>query len=180
MRLALKIPLWIVGSLAGLVALVALAGVFLPREHHVSRALNLPKTPPGTVWAVITDHGKDPTWRSDVAATVRLADAHGHAVWQDQFKNGEKMSYETTEFIPNQKLVRLITESGGPFGGTWTYELKPEGAGTRITITEDGWVSNPIFKVIGTFVIGYHTTMEGYLKNLAVKLGENAAPEIIS
>lgn len=177
MHPALKIVLWILGALAGFVALVAITGFFLPREHHVSRSLKLVKTPPDVVWAAISNHAEDPTWRGDVAATTRLTDAHGHAVWQDQFKNGQRMSYETVESIPNQKLVRLIVDSGGPFGGTWTYSLKPEGAGTRITITEDGWVSNPIFKVVGKFIIGYHSTLETCLKNLAAKLGENGRPE---
>lgn len=172
-----KILLWILGSLAGFLALVAFMGFLLPREHHASRSLKLTRTTPDVVWAVISNHAEDPTWRSDVAATVRLADAHGHAVWQDQFKNGQRMSYETVEAVPNQKLVRLIVDSGGPFGGTWTYMLKPEGAGTRITIMEDGWVSNPVFKVVGKFVIGYHATLENYLKHLATKLGEEARPE---
>ena len=177
MHPALKILLWILGALAGFVELVAISGFFLPREHHVARSLKLVKTSPDAVWAAISNHAEDPTWRSDVAATLRLADAHGHAVWQDQFKNGQRMSYETVESIPNQKLVRLIVDSGGPFGGTWTYSLHPEGAGTRITITEDGWVSNPIFKVVGKFIIGYHATMENYLKHLSAKFGESGRPE---
>ncbi len=177
MHPALKSLLWVLGSLAGLVALVAVLGFFLPREHHVSRSLRLPKTAPGKAWSVITDHAEDPAWRGDVARTERLADAHGHPVWRDHFKNGQSMSYETAESIPNEKLVRVILDSGGPFGGTWTYQLKPEGVGTRITITEDGWVSNPIFRVVGKFVIGYHATLEGYLKNLAARCGEDTAPE---
>ncbi len=176
----LKVLLWLLGSLAGLVVLVAIVGLCLPREHRAARSLKLAKTPPEAVWAVITNHAQDPTWRRDVAASVRLADAHGHAVWQDRFKNGQTMSYETTEASPNQKLVRLIVDSGGPFGGTWTYVLSPEGAGTRLTITEEGWVSNPIFKVVGKFIIGHHATLETYLKHLAVKLGEPAHPEAVA
>lgn len=173
----LKTLLWLIASIAAMVALVAIIGFFLPREHRVSRSLRLARTPPKSVWAVITDHAQDPSWRPELAATVRLADAHGHEVWQDQFKNGQRMCYETIESVPDQKLVRLITDSSGPFGGTWTYDLKPDGAGTLITITEDGWVSNPIFKTIGRLAIGYSRTMESYLKNLAARLGETTSPE---
>jgi uncharacterized protein YndB with AHSA1/START domain len=159
------------------VALAAVVGLFLSREHRASRTLRLAKATPEQVWAVITDHARDPEWRGDVKATTRLADQDGHAVWKDEFRNGEAMSYATLEAVAPTRLVRRIVDSGGPFGGTWTYELRAEGAGCRLTITEDGWVSNPIFRTIGKLFIGHHATLEAYLKDLARRLGETAAPE---
>ena len=173
----LKIALWILGSLLGLVALIALVGLFLPREHRARVSLRLAKASPEQVWTLITDHARDPEWRPDVKATTRLGDQDGHAVWKDDFKNGQSMSYETLESVPQQKLVRRIVDSGGPFGGTWTYDVKADGAGCRLTITEDGWVSNPVFRTIGSVVIGHHATLEAYLRSVAARLGESAAPE---
>jgi len=173
----LKIALGIVGGLIGLVALVAVVGLFLPREHRASRSLTLAKTTPEQVWAVITDHARDPEWRSDVKATMRLADQDGHAVWRDEFRNGEAMSYATVEAHAPARMARRIVDSDGPFGGTWTYEIKAEGSGCRLTITEDGWVSNPVFRTVGRFVIGHHATLEAYLRSVAARLGEGASPE---
>ncbi len=176
----LKIALWTAGSLAGLVALVAGVGLFLPREHRARCALRLAKASPDAVWTLITDHARDPEWRPDVKATLRLGDHGTHAVWKDEFRNGQALSYETLESVPPQRLVRRIVDSGGPFGGTWTYEVKAEGEGCRLTITEDGWVSNPVFRTIGSLFIGHHATLEAYLRNVAVRLGEAAAPERVA
>ena len=53
-----------------------------------------------------------------------------------------------------------------PFGGTWTYELKPEGTGTRLVITERGEVYNPIFRFMSRFVFSRTATMEKMVADL--------------
>lgn len=50
--------------------------------------------------------------------------------------------------------------------------MSPAG-GTRITITEDGKVYNPIFR----FVMGHHGTMDDYLTAVGAHFGETVAPE---
>jgi hypothetical protein len=40
---------------------------------------------------------------------------------------------------------------GGAFHGSWTWELAPEGAGTRLTITERGTVENPFYRGMMAF-----------------------------
>ena len=70
-------------------------------------------------------------------------------------------------------LVRKVTRVADPelpYGGTWTFELEPEGSGTRLTITERGQIHNPIFRVIARFVFGYAATIEGYLDELEARL----------
>lgn len=177
MHLVWILFLAVVGTLAALITGLAAAGLFLPREHRAARSLRLARTTPEQVWAVISEHGRDPEWRSDVKATTRLEDHHGHAVWQDTFRNGQAMSYETLEAEPGRRLVRRILESGGPYGGTWTYELEAEGAGARLVLTEEGWISNPVFRTLARFAFGHHRTLEGYLRDLARKLGESSGPE---
>ncbi len=61
--------------------------------------------------------------------------------------------------------MRVATRKieGLPFGGTWTYELAPAGpTATRLTITEDGEVYSPIFRLVGRFFLGYDATLERY------------------
>jgi hypothetical protein len=42
-------------------------------------------------------------------------------------------------------------------------------------VTEDGWVSNPMFRVISK-LMGHHTTLDSYLRALGKKLGEESSP----
>ena len=84
-----------------------------------------------------------------------------------------EMPLETVEAVAPQRLVRKIGP-GLPFGGTWTYELTPEGGGTQLKITEDGEVYNPIFRVVGKFM-DQTATITGFMTGLAKKFGEAPA-----
>lgn len=174
MRTVFKVFFWMAGSFIGLVLLALLLGLVLPKGHKVGRRLHL-KSAPDQVWALVSDHGQDPAWRSQLKETARVADRNGHPVWEDQFINGEKVAYETTERIEGQKLVRTIVDQKR-FGGTWTYQLHPEGTGTLLTMTEEGWVSIP-FRAVARFVFGHASTLELYLKDVARRFGETALPE---
>jgi hypothetical protein len=44
-----------------------------------------------------------------------------------------------------------------------------------LTITEDGWVANPIFRFLSRFVFGHHARMDGILKQVAKALNEEPA-----
>lgn len=173
MRTLLKIVIGLLAAPLVLALLVVLAGLFLPKDHRVTRVLHL-KAAPEQVWALITDHAKDPGWRKDVAETVRLADRDGQPLWEDRYRNGQRIAYATLESKAPTRLVRRIVDQDR-FGGTWIYELRPEGAGTRLAITEDGWVSVP-FRLLAKAVIGHATTLETYETDVARHLGEAARP----
>lgn len=169
-----KVFFWTAGGFVALVALVAGLGLVMPRDHKVTRKLHL-KAEPGRVWSLVTDHAKDPLWRPELKSTDRLADRNGHPVWQDTFGNGQLVAYETTEVLEGMRLVRTIVDQKH-FGGTWTYVVRPEGTGTVLTITEDGWVGVP-FRAVARFVFGHATTLEQYLGHVAKAFKEPARPE---
>ncbi|MBI3131204.1 MAG: SRPBCC family protein [Acidobacteria bacterium] len=173
MRTLLKIVLGLMAAPLVLALLVVLAGAFLPREHRVSRVLHL-KAAPDQVWALLTDHAKDPTWRAGLAETVRLPDREGRPVWEDRGSRGQRMAYMTLESTAPKRLVRRIVDQER-FGGTWIYELAPEGTGTRLRITEEGWVGMP-FRVLAKVVIGEATVLELYEGDVAKHFGESAKP----
>ena len=161
--------LWIVGGFAALIAIVWITGLMLPQSHKVSRTLRL-KQPPEAVWKAITDYAAQPQWRSELKKIERMPDNDGHEVWKEYNSAGE-MPLETVEAVAPKRLVRNIGP-GLPFGGTWAYELSPDGTGTQLKITEDGEVYNPIFRVVGKFM-DPTASMTAFLTGLAKKFGED-------
>jgi hypothetical protein len=57
-----------------------------------------------------------------------------------------------------------------PFGGAWTLEVKPVAAGTELTITEDGEIYNPIFRVLSKVVFSPYWTIDTYQADLRNRL----------
>ena len=163
--------LWIAGSLAAVVVLIAIIGSLLPKKHNASRTARYHQ-PPEAVWQAITDFAGAAAWRTDVKSVERMPDQNGHQVWREIDKQGQAIPFETAESIPPRRLVRRIADPNLPFGGRWIYELAPAEGGCTLTITEDGEIYNPIFRFVARFFIGYTGTMENYLKALGKKFGE--------
>jgi hypothetical protein len=139
---------WMLIGLAligGVVVIAAVAGALMPREHVASRTLRVRRAP-ADVWPVITS----------------LAAASSVPV-------------DVVERDPPHKLVSRVKDTERNFGGTWTIVIAPVPDGSTLTITEDGWVANPIFRFMSRAVIGHHATMDGLLKQVAKTFNEEPA-----
>jgi hypothetical protein len=156
------------GILIAIVALIAAIGAMLPRGHVASRSSRF-RQPPQAVWEAITG---PPDWRADVRAFEKLAPRAGHRAWQETDKHGQAIAYESVEEVPPSRLVTRIASPNLPFGGSWTHEITPEAGGCVLQITEDGEIYNPIFRFMARFVLGYHGSIDAYLKALHAKFGE--------
>lgn len=121
-----------------------MVGAMLPRTHRASRTLRL-KRPPAEVWPMVIQATQASSTPVDILESV----------------------------APN-RLVTRVTEAEKNFGGTWTIVIAPVPSGSEVTIVEDGWVANPIFRVVSRLVIGHHATMDGILKKVAASLNEEA------
>ena len=163
--------------LAGLILLVALlfaVGLALPRTHRATSSVTLAK-PPVDVWAVVRDLGAlQGTW-AELKSSRRLPDEGGREVWEQNAGGFPLRLIVEQSAPPNLLVTRIDAAPDAAFGGTWTYALEPAGAGTRITVTEEGYVSNPLFRVMMK-VMGVHRTADGYLRALGTKLGEPVEP----
>lgn len=174
---------WILIAVAALIALVvvvAVVGSMLPRDHVASRQLRL-RQPPDAVWRLVADFQLAPTWRPDVKRMERLPDRNGHAVWVEHGSNGA-MPLEVVEHDPPRRLVTRIADPKMPFGGTWTYDIAPAASpggshapDSILTITEAGWVSNPIFRFVSHVFFDQHAAMDAYLKSVTAKFNEPPA-----
>jgi len=142
----MKWLLLIVVVLVVLVAAIAFIGATLPRDHVASRSLAL-RRPAEEVWAAI----------------MQATAASGVPV-------------DVVESDPPRRQVTRVKDTEKNFGGTWTITVTPSPTGSTLTITEDGWVSNPVFRFVSRYVMGHHATMDGMLKAVAKKFGEQ--PEL--
>lgn len=134
----------VVVGLATLVAAIAMVGSMLPRAHTASRTLRVRRTP-ADVWPVIT-----------------------------QTAQASSVPVDVLENDPPRRLVTRVTAAERNFGGTWTILLTPTAEGSDVTVTEDGWVANPIFRFVSRYVMGHHATMDALLTSVAKTLGEDA------
>lgn len=163
-----SIALAVVGGLAALIAIVAAVGAALPATHLVSRSRTVAR-PADAVWAVIADRAAYPAWRTGLARVEPLPDRDGRAAFREHGKHGA-ITYVVDEQAAPTRLVTRIDDPGLPFGGRWIHELTPDGAGTRVTVTEDGIVRNPIFRFLSRFVFGHTATLDGFLADLERRL----------
>jgi uncharacterized protein YndB with AHSA1/START domain len=167
----------IVGGLVGIVLLVALIGALQPRDHVASMTTTI-AAPPERVWATLTDVMSYPSWRSGVQRIELVSQPPAPLSWREHTKQGV-MTFAVEAFEPPRRMVGRIADKNLPFGGAWEYVLAPDATDpgkTRVTITERGYVTNPIFRFVSRFVIGHHATLDTYLKDLGRKFGNEVVP----
>jgi hypothetical protein len=165
------IALSIAGGLVGLVLLLAVIGLFLPRDHLAARHVTLAK-PPADVWRAIADLDAQPTWRRGLERIEKL---DGNQ-FREHTSQGT-ITYAIEEACEPERRITRIADDKLPFGGRWIYELAPTDGGTRLTITEDGFIRNPIFRVLSKTVFSTTSTIESFLRDLAKHLGSPVEPE---
>ena len=171
----MKRILIVIGVLVALVAVAWLAGSLLPREHRATSQITLSR-PPEEVWMVVRDLAAlKGTW-PELTEAVQGADSVGREIWHEKI-DGFDMRLLVTEATPMTRLVTLIqSPPGASFGGRWIYQLDAVGTGTKVTVTEDGWVANPLFRLMSKLG-GQHGNIDGYLTALGKHFGEPVHPE---
>ena len=167
MRLLIFIVVGVIACLVVLVGIVALIGSRLPRSHVASRTILLHRAPQD-VYAVVRNFESAPKWRSD----VKQVEVEGSVYFREVGKNGT-VNYELVEDVPDEKMVTRIRDTDLGYSGQWTYMFAPENGGTRVTIREDGEVSNVIFRFMSQHVFGQTATIDSYLTSLAKHFGED-------
>jgi len=164
----LKWILFVVLGLVSFVAILAVVGMFLPKGHRASRTV-VYGAPPARVFATITDFARFPEWRSDVKAVELLGDEGRGMRFREQGKHGA-VTYRVERRVPDSMLVTRIDDPSLPYGGAWTLEVKPAPDGASLTITEDGEIYNPIFRVMSKVIFSPYTTIDTYQADLRKRL----------
>jgi len=163
----------------GLVLVVVLIGALLPRDHVASVSAKISASP-AAVWSAIVQPDAFPTWRGDVRRVEMLTSTATGPSWREYTRSGTlTMGIEQSE--PPRRVVTRILDQNLPYGGVWEYDIAPDGANeSRVTITERGWVSNPLFRFVSRFVMGQTSSMEAYLRSLGKHFGAEPTPTIVT
>jgi len=168
----MKIALIVVGVLVLLVVSVVVIGALLPKRHVVTRTA-LFKAKPETLFALIAGNQE---WRPDVKS-CELFTQNGKQFQRETSKRGETILYELAGSRPPLAIQRRIATENLPYAGSWSFALEPENGETRVRITEDGEVYNPLFRFVSRFVMGQTATLDAYLKAMDKTLRQEVQPE---
>jgi hypothetical protein len=165
----------IAGTLAVVIATIALVGALLPRDHVVAMTARIAGKP-DDVWTVMTTPAAFPEWRSDVKRIELLSATPTGPSWREHGSNGA-VTYAVDSWEPPKRFVGRIADTGLPFGGSWEYRVEADGpSASRVTIIERGSVYNPIFRFVSRFIMGHTSTMKTYLNALARRFGGETTP----
>ena len=160
--------LWIVlGVIVVPVVVVLVWGALLPVGHSAT-VTGIYRATPARVWALLTDVEGFPEWRTDLKRVeLRERDADGKPrAWTEHSSFGP-IPLRTLEAREPELLVGKIDSDDLGFGGTWTYRIEDLGDGqVRLSITEDGEVTNVFFRFMSRYVFGYDKTMKTYHNHL--------------
>ena len=168
-----------IGVVAGLVALIAIVGALLPRDHIATVTARI-AAPPSAVWTAITDAANYPTWRADVTRVEMLPPVATGPSWREYSRHGAITMVVDVADAP-RRMVGRIADEGLPFGGTWVYEIEPDGpSSSTVTITERGAVYNPVFRFVSKFIMGHTATLDAYLRALGKHFGSEPTPTIVA
>ena len=149
-----------VGLVVVMVPVIVVAiGASLPKEHVARRSASL-RASQNDVFRLIAGPS---TWRGFRYEPL----SENPLKWRETDTSGDTITYERVETLAPTRIVNRIADPKLPFGGSWTYEIVPNGTGTELTITENGEVYNPIFRFVSRFIMGHTATIEKYQRDLA-------------
>ena len=144
--------------------IVVMVGAALPKAHVVSATVQF-RASPSEIFAIIAGPS---TWRGVKYEPLSQTPLQ----WRETDSSGDAITYERVETIEPQLIVNRIADPKLPFGGSWTYEIKPNGTGTELTITENGEVYNPLFRFVSRFIMGHTASIKKYVVDLKSRLKE--------
>ena len=154
-------------SIATIIAIVLIIGLFLPKERTFTRTalLNSDVT---KVFHLVTDFKNQTTWRNDVKEIIVI----DNNSWTEVPKNGTAITFKVKQKVENEIFEIEIIEPKN-FNGYWvgTFKQTNQNA-TEIEFKEVVTISNPFFRTLSYLFVDLDKTMDLYLENLKHKLSK--------
>jgi len=142
-------------------------GLSLPAVQVERIEVSLPSSPE-TLWSVLTDLDAMPGWRQDLVGLERLPPQDGVVRWRELGRTGQSVALERIEVAPLQRMVVRLAERSEE--RRWVYELTPAGAATRLAISEERTIRNPLFRAFVRVFGGRRGALDGWTRDLETRL----------
>jgi hypothetical protein len=157
----MRILIFILATLALLVAIVLLIGWLLPATRE-GRAETTIDAAPDLVLAVIADVEAQPEWR-DVGAVTRTETG-----WFEVTARGKRIDFVTEEMTSER--IRLHFTSDAGYSGEWQAVLQPVAGGTRISVVERAEVPSPLGRIVARLIFDPTEFATAYLASLKARV----------
>jgi len=157
----------VLGGLVLIGVCVVVIGSLLPKRHVATRSASY-HTAPDQLFALIAG---PQNWRPDVIRYESVPDAGGRELVRETTRNGETITYEVLDRVAPISIKRRIATDNLPYSGAWTFSVQPSGGVSIVRITENGEVSNSVFRFV-SFVIGHKRSLDDYLRALGKATGQ--------
>lgn len=169
---------WILRLLLLLALLVGSAwviGYTTPAHHVLTRTITVKQTPEN-IFSLLADLPNMPSWYRGVKKVEMLPPTDGKETSLQTMDGDMVMTVVTSESSPPNHLVRTIGDNKAPFSGSWIYEITSTPDGTKVSLTEDATVPNPLFRFMMK-IFGPSKHLDEHLVDLAKHFGETATPQ---
>lgn len=151
-----------------LVALVYFTGFFLPKSHTAEGDIVI-NAPIDSVWDALVNVDGYIDWRDDLKDLERVDED----TWVEVGPKDDRLTFSITEQTKPNKLVVIIDDDELPFGGEWVYTLEEQSAdNTKLIITENGEVYNPLFRFMSYFFLDPTASLTAFQEDLNRHLTE--------
>jgi uncharacterized protein YndB with AHSA1/START domain len=151
-------------------------GTNLPATHTVTLK-TVYHQPRDVVWQAVSDYQIAPEWSQGLEKVERLEDMDGLPLWRFYDKEGHHMDIQVIESRAPERHVSRIVASDYPFLGSWTITLEEAGDRTLVTLTEEGRVDSPLWRLAMRYLMGQDQMVRAFLHDLGRKFGET--PHIV-
>ena len=121
-----------------------------------------------TVWAVLIDVDGMLSWRHDLAGIQRLPAANGVVRWRETTRGGANVAVERVEVEAPRRLVVQVAGTGAPV--RWIYQIASVSPGSRVTVTEERTIRNPLQRPFVQFLGVGHGPIDRVARDLAYRL----------
>jgi uncharacterized protein YndB with AHSA1/START domain len=144
----------------------------IPAHQTHTRTLTLKKTPEA-VFTLLTDLQTFPKWNRNMEKIEMLPPIDGKEATRQTFKGNMTMTIVTSDSNPPKHLVRSMGDSGGPFEGSWIYDITPTADGSEVVLTEQSTMNSAFFRLMAK-LFSPTKYMDQHLEDMAKQFGEVA------